>query len=62
LGDADQHADQLPPAERHAHADAELGWWAGGFGRRQVVEYSAQWSIERNLQDQSNPFVHKSCG
>jgi len=26
LSDADQHTDQLPPAERHAHADAELGW------------------------------------
>jgi len=62
FGDADQHADQLPPTERHAHPDSELGSPAGGIDGRQIVEYPAQRGIERNLQDQGDPFFHKSCG
>ena len=61
LGDAGEHADQLAAAERHLHPHPGSGGPSGGVGR-QVIEGAAQRRVERNLQDQGDPFVHISCG
>jgi hypothetical protein len=56
----------MSAAKGNAHPHAELrGGGSGGIREirgRQVIEDSAQRSVDRDLQDQENTLVHKLCG